>query len=401
MLRLRCIASECRASLVVCCKPLRAFSFFVLIGLVVTSLACVSIRGSNSSSPGLGNNPGAANNPGPGSGNGGVSPPTTTLQAETGNNTSAANSFPGQSNGNAGPGNVSKVPITALLYSGANTKVFVHYMPWFGSSSHINVGYRSDDPAQVKSQVEDMMSRGIQGAIVDWFGPASTLADASAKLVMKQAEAHAGFNFAVMEDSGALTAAAEHNGCDVTAQLISDLNNINATFASSPAYLKVNGKTPIFMFGVTGWYIDWQRVQAALPATDVLLFRGGEGLQLGPSGGAFQWVDINSSDPFDEQIGAQEAFYNAASQKPNLITLGSAYKGFNDTLAEWSTNREIDQRCGQTWLDTFAAVARHYSSRISGPRYKSSHGTTTKRAAPLSRASTTVCISCPRFRGTL
>src|SRR5438874_7786789 len=341
-----CICITCvalmRGGLVVCCKRIRTFSIFDLSLLVVGSLACGSTKRASSTSPGSGNGPG------PGSGSGGVSPTNTTLQAETGNNTAAANSFPGQTNGNAGPGNVSKVPMSGLLYSGANTIVFVHYMPWFGSSSHINVGYRSDDPAQVKNQVEDMISRGIQGAIVDWFGPSSTLADASTKLVMKQAEAHAGFNFAVMEDSGALLTAAEHNGCDVTSQLISDINYINSTFAGSPAYLKLNGKTPIFMFGVTGWYVDWARVQAALPSTDVLLFRGGEGLQLGPSGGAFQWVDINSNDPFDEQIGAQEAFYNAANQKPNLITLGSAYKGFNDTLAEWSTNRVIDQRCGQT-----------------------------------------------------
>jgi len=35
--------------------------------------------------------------------------PTTTLAAETGNNTSGANSFQTQSNGNIAPGNVSKV----------------------------------------------------------------------------------------------------------------------------------------------------------------------------------------------------------------------------------------------------------------------------------------------------
>jgi len=340
-------------------RPSCVTLFVLLIALIAASVACGGSGARTTATPPgtSGSGPG-----GGGSGTGGTSPTTTTLQAETGNNTSAADSFAGGTNGNSRPGNVSKVPINALLYSGANTKIYAHYMPWFGSSSHMNVGYRSDDGAQVKKQVEDMISRGIQGAIIDWYGPAATLQDTSAKLVMKEAEAHAGFTFAVMEDAGALVTAAEQNGCDVTSQLISDLNYIVSTFTSSPAYIKVNGKTPIFMFGVTGWYEDWARVQAALPSSVALIFRGNEGLRLNASGGAFQWLDLSSDDPFDEEIAAQDAFYNAATQKPSLITLGSAYKGFNDTAAKWSTNRLVDQHCGQTWLDTFANIGQHYST---------------------------------------
>src|SRR5262249_9100507 len=79
--------------------------------------------------------------------------PTTTLAAETANNTSAANSFSAQGNGNVGAGNVSKMPVRQLLYAGSTTRVFVNWLPWFGGSNHINVGYRSDDPAQVHRQV--------------------------------------------------------------------------------------------------------------------------------------------------------------------------------------------------------------------------------------------------------
>jgi hypothetical protein len=336
------------------------FSVLVIISLTLVCLAC-------GGQPSQHFAPTSSGSSGTGSGTGGSSggsppPATTTLHAETGNNSAAADSFAGGTNGNGRPGNVSKVPISGLLYSGASTRVFAHYLPWFGTTSHMNVGYRSDDPAQVKKQVEDMISRGIQGAIVDWYGPAATLEETSTRLVMKEAEVHPGFTFAVMEDVGALATAAEQNGCDVTTQLIADLNYIISTFASSPAYLKVNGKTPIFTFGVTGWYEDWSRVQAALPANAVLLFPGGEGLELNASGGAFQWVDLNSGDPFNEQIGAQDSFYSAANVQPNLIILGSAYKGFNDTSAEWGTNRVLDQHCGQTWLDTFADLGKHYSA---------------------------------------
>jgi hypothetical protein len=47
--------------------------------------------------------------------------PTTTLAAQTANNTSAANGFTHQTNGNRGAGNVSKMDVHSLLYVGATT----------------------------------------------------------------------------------------------------------------------------------------------------------------------------------------------------------------------------------------------------------------------------------------
>src|SRR5439155_19012669 len=58
--------------------------------------------------------------------------PTTTLQVQTSNNTSAANSFQSQSNGNLGATNVSKANMHSLLYPGNRTKIYAHLMPWFG-----------------------------------------------------------------------------------------------------------------------------------------------------------------------------------------------------------------------------------------------------------------------------
>jgi hypothetical protein len=287
--------------------------------------------------------------------------PTTTLQAETANNTSAANGFAAQGNGNAGAGNVSKVPTRQLLYSGSNTQIFASWLPWFGGSGHMNVGYRSDDPAQVHRQVEDMISRGINGAIIDWFGPNVDIISAASILMQKEAEAHPGFQFAIMEDSGALFNSAVSNGCDVTSQLISDLKFINAQFVPSPAYLHLNGKAVIFTFGITQFYIDWQRVLASLPPNNLLIFRGPEGFQQSFAGGSFQWVDINSTDAFDQQLGALDGFYTAASQS-SRTAVGATYKGFNDPLAMWGTNRQIHHQCGQTWLATFQETAKFYSA---------------------------------------
>src|SRR5712691_7036241 len=73
----------------------------------------------------------------------------TTLITETSNNTSAANSFQAQSNGDIGASNISKLDLHTLLYPGATTKIYAHLMLWFGGPSPMNVGYKSNDAAQV------------------------------------------------------------------------------------------------------------------------------------------------------------------------------------------------------------------------------------------------------------
>lgn len=287
--------------------------------------------------------------------------PTTTLQVETGNNTSAADDFAGGGNGNTRASNVSKQSIRSLLYAGATTQLYAHMVGWFGGTSHLDVRYKSDDPAQVHRQVQDMISRGFQGAIMDWHGPASTRVNDATIALQREAEASGGsFGFAVMEDSGALFEAARANGCDVTSQFLSDLNFIRAQFENSPAYVRVNGKPVVFLFGVNGFYIDWDRVQAETGGAHLFVERGSRGLTADFAQGAFQWVDLNSNDPFDQQLAAQSAFYTSASSSSRYI-VGSTYKGFGDTLAEWSTNRFIDQQCGQTWIASFNEIANFYS----------------------------------------
>ncbi len=289
--------------------------------------------------------------------------PTTTLSAEIGNNTSAADSFAQQLNGNTHAGNVSKQPIQSLLYAGSTTKIYAHMVGWFGSSGHMKVGYQSNDSGQVHRQVVDMMSRGISGAIMDWHGPASTTINDTTELIKKEAEAQNGkFQFAIMEDVGSLSAFAKTNHCDVTDQAIADLNAIADQFEGSPAYLQMNGRPVVFFFGVDSYYIDWDRVVASVANHPLLLFRGKGGLSHAQTGGAFQWVDHNSNDPFDRQLSAQDQFYAAAVANPSKVAFASAYAGFNDTLAGWSTDRLTHRDCGQTWLASFNEVSKYYSA---------------------------------------
>lgn len=297
--------------------------------------------------------------------------PTTTLAKETGNNTSAANIFLTQSNGNIGAGNVSKVPLRSLLYNGSNTKLYAHLMPWFGTSNHMNVGYNSATLAQTNSQVADMMSRGFDGTILDWYGPKNTQVNQASLYLMQSAQA-AGttFSFAIMEDVGALSSCAGTAGCNLNNQVISDLTYINNTFAVSPNYMRMGGRPAIFFFGLEKYALDWNLIRAGVPGNPLFIFRNAGGFTATQSDGGFGWVNINTTNSNDIGISYLDYFYSTGLKYPLQQTYGTAYKGFNDTLALWTANRIMNQNCGQTWLSTFAELSRYYSSNSELPFFQ-------------------------------
>src|SRR5207245_11629701 len=94
------------------------------------------------------------------------------LVPQTAKVTSAASGFRTQTNGKLGASNVSKVDIHSLLYPAATTEIYAELQPWFGDKRHMSVGYISWDPAQVDDQLNDMLSRGVSGVVIDWYGPA-------------------------------------------------------------------------------------------------------------------------------------------------------------------------------------------------------------------------------------
>jgi hypothetical protein len=283
----------------------------------------------------------------------------TNLTCESNNNTSASLRYRG-SRGNAPPGNVSRLPIRSLLYSGSQTRIYARYMPWFGDSHHRDVGYRSDDGQQVARQVADMSSRGIAGAIIDWYGPKSGSKNESTVLLMQEAERQQ-FEFAVSEDAGSL-AECQKRGCDVTEQLVADLSYAAEHFEASPAYLRFDGRPAVFFFGLEKYSIDWRRVRRSLPLKPLLFFRNSGAFSNPDSDGGYAWIAPETAGPDDPMASKYlDRFYSKA-QGSNKIAMGSAYKGFDDAEAGWGKGRVIDQQCGQTWLATFAEAGHFYSA---------------------------------------
>src|SRR5467141_301662 len=288
--------------------------------------------------------------------------PTTTLAAQTSNNTSAAASFSSQSNGNRGIGNISKLDVHSLLNSGSKTKVYAHLMLWFGKSNHMNVGYSSTDPAQVHRQITDMISRGIDGVIIDWYG-SNSFEDQATQVVMAEAESHPGFTFAIMVDQGAIKWDS-CSGCSPQQALINQLQYVEQKYFSSPAYMTDLGRPVVTNFNIDLAYsVDWNAVNAALSTHPLFLFQNNSGFSHVLSVGSYSWVMPTTSD---YGVGYLSSFYSAGIPSGEQV-VGAAYKGFNDSLAAWGLHRIMGQQCGQTWLKTFSEINSFYNSTRSLP----------------------------------
>ena len=293
---------------------------------------------------------------------------TTTLTAESSNNTSTASGFAAQTNGNLGPSNISKVPTRSLLYPGATARIYAHFVAWFGFGDHMNVGYVSSDTLQIQKQVDDMISRGLDGAVIDWYGrgtfnPHFVSYDRATQNFMHESELHPGFNFAIMHDAGALKGCASTAGCDVTQALIDDLNYANTAYSGSPAYLRYGGRPVVYFFGHEAYTLDWARVRAGVAGNPMFIFRNGGGFTRPQSDGAFSWVapeTVTSTNLM--ALNYLDNYYKTALSRPSAYSTGSGYKGFNDTLALWGAGRIIGQQCGQTWLASLADAGKYYSS---------------------------------------
>lgn len=291
--------------------------------------------------------------------------PTTTLAAETGNNTSGASTWTTSTNGDVTPGNVSQEDVHKLLYNGESTKVYAHYLGWWGTGGgHINIGYNSATLAQAHAQISDMMNRGIDGLIIDWYGAGNTHIDQASKFIKQDAETRGGkFTFAIMEDQGAVHTCANTSGCNATQAVINDLNYINTTYVSSPAYMRVNGRPVIFTFDTENLpNINWTTVLAGIQGNPMIVLRNDQGFRISWTSGSYSWVSINKSNQDDWGQGYLDDFYNTDKSYASEMVYTGVWKGFNDTLASWSENRIMSQNCGQVWLDTFNEMNKSFST---------------------------------------
>ena len=348
----------------------------------------------------------------------------TSLSAQTANNTAAcaATGSPsycqakwvGLSDSTSGtydalPGNVSTVDIQSLIPGGSATKVLAHFQPWFcmnsGSTStgvgtscggHLQVGYNSSDSYAINGQLNDMRRRGFNGVVVDWYGPTLNNYDqVSQKMKSNMVSRCSGpqacpLYLALMEDQGAFiwtkchtngggVSVAQQTTC-ITNALESDLDYMNSNYFGTNAYLKVNGsmqisaagKPVVFFFiceacftnPAPNWSAIWSSVNSHVAGysggAPLFIFENGGGFSHTQTDGAFAWTNwYGSSDTYGFLY--LDNFYDTSVNYGALLSIGAAWKGFDDSHAPWvgSSPRIIQQQCGNTLLQSIRQLTHN------------------------------------------
>jgi hypothetical protein len=304
--------------------------------------------------------------------------PNTTLGAETGNNTAAANSFPGceittvtngqcVDNGNLKASNVSKVDVHTLLSpSQQGAKIYTTYIPYWVHGTHPNIGYSSQDPNQVAKEIADLTSRGFNGVLVDWYGPGS-YEEGATEVLKPQLEQQNALRFALMVDQGAIEWFSCYPSCSATQALLNLISFARQKgYFNSPAAIRnSDGKTIVTQFGMEAYNVNWTTIESQNPDLE-WIFENAGAFTNSYTVGAFGW--LSPKDPLQqgyEGLDYTQYFEQIAGQHPSKLNWASTWKGFNDVVANWAPpgGRHIQQFCGRTWLDSWGAV-RNYTGRL-------------------------------------
>ena len=289
-----------------------------------------------------------------------------TLTHLTSNNTSASSAFGALPNGDAAPGNVSKVSIRKLLPPGFNGKILAHWMPWWKCSedpcegSHdkrdrLRVHYSTEDRTQIDRTIADMISRGYDGVMV---AEANSGGEHTAGAVGMARETQKFPTFAFSVSENHLNKI--HSEGEQWNKLMSDMSFAQNHYFNLPNYLRIDGRPIVYIFD--NGEIDWARAESQMPGNPIFILDG-PSHATGRLGG-FYWfggLAHNNEVSSGEALRKLDSFYSEVASNRGRIYSGSFFKGFDDGLAPWGEGRKIDQACGLTFVRSLATATKRLS----------------------------------------
>lgn len=249
-------------------------------------------------------------------------------------------------------------------------KVLADYQPWFGDPDHIKVGYSSDDPSALRKQIQHAKEMGIYAFAVDWYGQRRPFLDHS-YAVLQQVASQNHFHVCLMydetqEDTGSAT----EDALDAMAEAYK--NYIGPQAPGRDSYVTYEDRPLILIFPKKG-NTDWDRVREAVNAWEkppLLIYADDPPVRyVKDFDGEYAWVHPTKGwtpDGQDWGKGYLEGFYKKMEERPDKITIGGVWPGFNDVKASWSLNRHMDRRCGKTFEDTLQ-LFREYDTAHAMP----------------------------------
>ena len=267
----------------------------------------------------------------------------------------------------SGPGSASG-PVMGGAYAPVKLAV---YEGWFGFYKHIAVGYNEHDAAVIKGQIQRAQGMGISGFVVDWMGDRNPFVDQTYAM-MQKAAAENHFQVALMYDQA--------NSDGSTETVLRELTRFHETFLAPgargvQAYLTYQGRPVIFIFPY-GNKTDWAQVRSAVDqwSTPPLLIRENrpgtgpgnlsqyfDGFYPWPNPGSGGWAPDGSN--WGESY-LRDFYKTMAAKFPDKIVVGTAWPQFDDSRANWTKNRHMSGRCGQTYQDTLNLWKQYYQRPI-------------------------------------
>jgi hypothetical protein len=248
----------------------------------------------------------------------------------------------------------------------AYPRMLAVYEPWFGHPQHISVGYSSQDPIEIRKQIDHAKQLGISGFVVDWYGDREPFLDRSYALIQSIA-AEKQFKVAMMYDES------DGDASVATDDALAAFEKFNETYLAPnadgrQAYLTYSNRPVIFIFP-KGGHTDWGRVRAAINKWDpapLLIYENRPTPYVDAMDGFYAWVNPGekgwAADGSNWGEDYLRGFYHLMQSKyPDKIAVGAAWAGFDDSRASWSLNRHMSQRCGKTFSDTLSLAQENSS----------------------------------------
>lgn len=248
------------------------------------------------------------------------------------------------------PGHVSSVNVHTLIPGSPNLRWFAHATPWFGSSSHIDIGLTNNTTAYVASMITDMENRGFNGVIIDWYGEGNSTDGVTQKIkAYLAANPTNTFTYIIMVDKGVAGGLSTNN-------LVSQIQYCQSQYFSDPNYEKepVSTGEPILMFfGVRSAIgeTDMADLKSETGGNMVWVEEGTGYLSESWEDECFEWTDeydtgVNSSDPFNlDSITSDYPTIQSSGKK----AFGAMCVRFNGTLTKsvsWSLGKYLPSSNG-------------------------------------------------------
>ena len=258
------------------------------------------------------------------------------------------------------PGHVSKTDVHTLIPSRPGLRWFAHATPWFGTSSHINIGLTDNTTSYVAAMITDMKNRGFNGVVIDWYGESDSTDGVTQKIKSYLAGISGNtFTYIIMVDKGV-------KGGTSTNNLVTQIQYCQSQYFSDTNYEHeplITGKPILMFFGV-------RTALGASAMADLKAETGGNMVWVEQGTGylaeswedeCFEWTEqfnsgVNASDPFNlTGVTADYSGIRNSSKK----AFGAMCGNFNGTLTksvDWSMGKYLPSSNGVCVVQRAATI---------------------------------------------